>query len=106
VRWRVVNEDREPIELLTAVQPHAQFRAPETPLRRTLEPGSWTDVALSAHFAEPPGARVENPFLILRVRERGAEWRVLARVSATAGPGGRPVAGDAVTTTVDPIGAT
>ncbi len=39
---------------------------------------------------EPPGAVVENAFLILRVLERGREWRVLARLTVGFDRDGAP----------------
>ena len=62
--------------------------------------GGWCPV----RFSEPPGTVVENPFLIVRVRERDTEWRVLARVRVTAGHDGEPVAGDSVALTIDRVG--
>ncbi len=40
--------------------------------------------------AEPPGAVVENAFLILRVLERSREWRVLVRLTVTFDRDGAP----------------
>jgi hypothetical protein len=58
---------------------------------------------LPVHFSESPGAIVENPFLILVLREAG-DWRLLARVRVTAGPSGEPIAGRPVVVTTQPVG--
>src|SRR5712691_9645361 len=104
VRWRLTNLGAKPLRLLRALQPHAQFRSDELTLARDLKPGEATDLALPIHFAEAPGAVVENPFLILRVSEGGAEWRVLARVRVTAGARGEPVASGPVIITTQEVG--
>lgn len=80
------------------MQPHSQFRTPETKVDREIAPGKATDVALPVRFRESPGAIVENPFLILRFRE-DRDWLVLARVRITAGSRGEPVAGQSVVVT-------
>ena len=61
-------------------------------------PGAAAVVTLPVRFNETPGAVVGNPFLIVRMRERG-EWRVLARVRVTAGARGEPLAGKSVVVT-------
>jgi hypothetical protein len=53
-------------------------------------------------FDESPGAVVENPFLILRVRQEG-EWLVLARVRVTSGAHGEPLAGAPVVVTTQKV---
>ncbi len=103
VRWRITNEGERPIRLVSAIQPHGQFRTPETALDRTLAPGTASEVALPVHFGESPGVIVENPFLIVRFRENG-DWRLLARVRVTAGPSGEPIAGRSVVVTTQKVG--
>jgi hypothetical protein len=92
------------VRLLSAQHPHSQFRTAETPLDVEIAPGAAAEVTLPVRFSESPGDVVENPFLILRLRERG-EWRVLARVRVTAGRNGEPLAGDSVVQTIQKIGA-
>jgi hypothetical protein len=103
VRWRITNESERRIRLLAAQHPHSQFRTPETRLDHEIAPGTAADVALPVRFSEPPGAVVENPFLILRFRESG-DWRALARVRVTAGKNGEPLAGDTVVLTTQKVG--
>lgn len=90
--------------MVSAQQPHSQFRTPETRLDVEIGPGAATDLALPVRFSESPGAVVENPFLIVRLRER-EEWRVLARVRVTAGTRGEPIAGTSVVVTTHRVGA-
>src|SRR2546428_5771965 len=88
VRWRLTNLGAKPLRLLRALQPHAQFRSNELTLARDLAPGESAEVALPVRFAESPGGVVEDPFLILRLREGRAEWCLLAREHAAAGAAG------------------
>jgi hypothetical protein len=103
VRWRITNEGDGPVRLLSAQQPHSQFRTPGTRLDGEILPGATTDIALPVRFNETPGAIVENPFLIVRIRER-AEWRLLARVRVTAGANAEPIAGPSVVVTMHKVG--
>ena len=103
VRWRIANEGDLPLRLLSAQQPHSQFRTAETVLDVAIAPRAAADVMLPVRFNESPGAVVENPFLILRVRE-GGEWRALARVRITAGARGEPIAGESVVVTTQKVG--
>jgi hypothetical protein len=102
VTWRIKNEGDRPIHLLSAQHPHSQFRTPETKLDQDVSPGAETDVALPVRFNESPGAIVENPFLILVLREAD-DWRFLARVRVTAGKNGEPIADASVVVTVQKV---
>jgi hypothetical protein len=104
VRWRLTNLGATPLRLLRAVQPHAQFRSDELTFARELAPGESTEVALPVRFAESPGSVVENPFLILGVREGNEDWRVLARVRVTAGARGEPKADGSVVISTQRVG--
>jgi len=106
VRWRVHNEGQRSIRVLSALQPHAKFRASETPFDRALEPGDVTELSLAVRFDEEPGSIVENPFLILLVQEGGREFRILTRVRTTAGAQGEPVAGPDLVVTTQPVRST
>lgn len=104
VTWRIRNEGDRPIRLLSAQQPHSQFRTPETKLDEEIVPGAQREVVLPVRFSESPGVAVENPFLIVVFHEN-ADWRLLARVRVTAGTRGEPIAGDSVVTTMQRVGA-
>jgi hypothetical protein len=102
VTWHLVNEGDRTLRLATAQQPHSQFRTPDTPLEIAIAPGALADLTLPVRFSESPGVVVENPFLIVRLRERD-EWRVLARVRVTAGTRGEPLAGRSVVVTTQRV---
>lgn len=103
MRWRLRNEGDQPVRVLSAQHPHSQFRTPDTRLDGEIPPGAAIDFALPVRFNEIPGAVVENPFLILRFRER-AEWRLLARVRVTAGANAEPIASPSVVVTMQKVG--
>ena len=69
--------------MLAAWLPHGRFRGPrrrfEPPL--ALGPAGHADLELVVSCAERPGTTVENAFLILGVRWRGAAWRIFARLA-------------------------
>jgi hypothetical protein len=105
VRWRVTNERAWAVRIVSAIQPHSQFRTEETAFERDLAGHASMDIDLSVRFSETPGTVVENPFLILRIAVGDAEWRVLSRVRVTAGPRGEPIAGDTIATSTNRVGA-
>ena len=105
VHWYVRNEGTRKLRLIAAIQPHTQFRTPDTAIERDVASGAETEIALPVRFNEMPGTVVENPFLILRLADGDQEWRVLARVSVTAGPRGEPIAGNTVSITTHRVGA-
>jgi hypothetical protein len=98
----VVNDGDRPIRLLSAQQPHSQFRTPEVPIGRDVDPGATAELPLPVRFTELPGAIVENAFLILVLRA-GSDWRLLARVRVTAGTRGEPIAGQSVVVTTQEV---
>ena len=104
VHWRLDNEGR-PVHVKTALQPHSQFRTAETTIDRDIPSRGTLDLALPVRFDEKPGTVVENPFLILRVGDDGAEWRVLVRVRVTAGARGEPISANTLSITVDRVEA-
>jgi hypothetical protein len=103
VRWRITNDGDRPVRLLAAQHPHAQFRTPETRFDREVGAGAVAEIVLPVRFDELPGAVVENPFLIVRLRD-GGDWRLLARVRVIAGARGEPLAGQAVVVTAQRAG--
>jgi hypothetical protein len=107
--WRVAFEVRNsgdgPVGLLEAWLPHGRFRAEAIPLNEQSPLASGASVRLEfiVGFDEQPGELVENAFVILRVRWRDEEWRVLARLAVTADSDGSPVASTELTT-AHPVG--
>ena len=95
--WRVgfdvTNRGAEPAALLAVWLPHGRFRCPRQQLADlVLPPERTTQLSFEAAFEEPPGTEVENCFVILRVRWREEAWRVMARLTVTAGGDGAPLA--------------
>ena len=103
--FEVRNAGDAPVELIERWLPHGQFRAGPAPLTgaATLPPGGAARLDVTVGFDEAPGSRVENGFVILRVRWRGEEWRVLTRMSVTADSDGAPQASSDLTT-AHPVG--
>ena len=109
VAFDVTNRGAGPVALLSAWLPHGRFRCAEQQLADlVLPPERTTQLSFEAAFDEPPGTEVENCFVILRVRWRGEgrvrwrgegrvrwgeeAWRVMARLTVTAGGDGAPLA--------------
>ncbi len=92
VAWRIRNPGREPLQLLESWVPHGRFRCGKRELSppAVLPPGGATELELPVECDEPPGAVVENAFLILRVVEQEQEWRVLVRLTVTFDRDGAP----------------
>ncbi len=107
--WRVAfdvcNAGEGPVELIECWLPHGQFRAESVTLteRSPVQPGETVRLGIDVAFDEAPGGRVENGFVILRVRWQGRMWRVLTRMSVTADSDGAPRASSDLTT-AHPIG--
>jgi hypothetical protein len=89
--FRIANEGQGEIEVQAGWMPHVVFKADEVDLSRrpALGPGGSMEVSFDASYQPRENAsEPSNPFLLLRARWRGAEWRVLAQLSV-AGPAGR-----------------
>ncbi|HEX8967041.1 MAG TPA: hypothetical protein VF937_04120 [Chloroflexota bacterium] len=81
VTWRVSNDTRDWLQLDDAWIPHGRFHASgHLPLSETIRPGASTEITCPVESSEPPGAVVDNAFLILRVRAGGRGWRLFARM--------------------------
>ncbi len=103
-RWRVAfdvgNRGAGPAVLLGAWLPHGRFRCPEQPLADlVLPPGGATQIAFEVAFDERPATEVETCFVILQVRWQDEPWRVMARLTVTAGGDGAPRAATQLVTT-------
>ncbi len=105
VAFEVRNAGDASVELIERWLPHGQFRAEPAPLtvEAPLPPGGVVRLDVTVEFDEAPGSRVENGFVILRVRWRGEEWRILTRMSVTADSDGAPQASTDLTT-AHPVG--
>lgn len=92
--WRVGNAGQGAITLEEIWLPHGRFRWEPRKLEPGIELRPRADMRIEqpVRCGEAPGTLVENTFLILRVRSRGAAWRVLARHRVEWGEAGpRPV---------------
>ncbi len=84
VEWRLRNETDAPVELLAAILPHDRFFLAERQLAEArLAPHEVGVLELPVRSLGAPGEEIENAFLILRIRWREREWRVLARLRVT-----------------------
>jgi len=82
VTWEIRNLGQHPLRLVAARLPHSRFRSEERELvpQPSLLPGEQARLEFSVACGGPPGAVVENAFLILRVGWRDAPWRIFARL--------------------------
>jgi hypothetical protein len=80
--WSVTNLGESPLEIFTARLPHGKFRSDEKVLTPSvaIDPQGAGGIQIEARCAEPPGAEIENGFLILRVHYDGDPWLILARL--------------------------
>jgi hypothetical protein len=103
--WRlsfsVGNAGVAPVQLLEAWMPHVVVRAPAQHFAGmpALAPGTSVELAFSVDYhPRKDASEPANPFVILRVRWRGADWRVLTQLALSHGDGGAPVVQPALTT--------
>ena len=97
----VRNTGTDAVEPIEAWMPHVVLHAD------TLELGDWPALAPGASVVlefdvtyqpREDASEPANPFLILRVRWRGAEWRVLTQLALRHGDDGAPVTQTALVT--------
>jgi hypothetical protein len=81
--------------------PHGKFRCAETELTPApvLAPAASTRIEFTIKCEEPPGAVVENAFLILRADWSEAPWLILARLRVSVGENGAPQSATELITT-------
>lgn len=91
VEWLLTNRLREPLSLEDAWVPHGRFRGEgHVTLNALIPPGGDHQLGLSVRAEEPPGAVVDNAFLILQVRTATQGWRAFARMKVVFGDMPRP----------------
>ena len=87
--FRVTNEGDEPLVLLSASMPHIVYRAEAADFTGSepLDSHAAVDLEFDATYTprEDP-YEPSNPFLIVRFRWRGEEWRVLTQLSIAGAP--------------------
>ena len=104
VPFTIANRSDAAVELLAAWLPHGRFRSAERQLGHFPLPADGrTELSFEVQFDEQPGTEVVNAFVILQVRHRGNVWRVLARLTVTAGADGALEAATQLVT-VHPVG--
>jgi hypothetical protein len=91
ITWEVQNKAGR-LRILSGRLPHGRFRCGEIKLTPAPVLGSSESVKLefTVECEEPPGAIVENAFLILRVDWPQVPWLILARLRVSAGENGAP----------------
>jgi hypothetical protein len=101
VAWRIENIGEHPLEILAARLPHGKFYCEERELAHgvVLEPKQSGTIELAARCGEPPGAVVENAFLIMRVFWAGRPWLILARLRVSVNDEGTPMTTTELVTT-------
>ena len=92
VPFEIANHGDSPVSLAAAWLPHGRFNCPQRSLGGSapLPPGGRTELTFPVAFHEEAGTVVENAFVIVRLSWREEAWRVLARLTVTAGPAGEP----------------
>ncbi len=101
--WRVANLGARPVRILETWLPHRRFRGDSRAHDLAVAPGAAVTLALGVRGAGEAGEVVENAFLILRLEQDGARWRVLARVTVRF-DGAQTPRPEVVVVTSQPVG--
>jgi hypothetical protein len=103
--WRIKNIGAAQLQILAARLPHGKFRAEEKNFEPSLDvlANESNSFEIEARCGEPPGAEVENGFVILRVTQEDALWLILVRVRVRVAADGAPSAATELIT-VQPVG--
>ena len=89
VRWRITNEG-DALHLTRIAAPHGKFRSPDHAIDVSLATGGTFEPQLEIACAEPPGAEIENAFLIVTAEAEERTWRILARMRVRVDNDGVP----------------
>ncbi len=105
VSWHIETPEEQTLEIQAAWLPHDKFHSDrqgfEPPLHLNKKESATLELLVACE--EPPGAVVENAFVILQLVWLGQSWRAFARHHVAVDMGGVPQPGcEAVT--VHPIG--
>ena len=98
--WSIENIGDSVLEIFTARLPHGKFRSEEKVFAPpvAIAPHGNRPIEIEARCGEPPGAEVENGFLILRVAHDGEQWLILTRLRIRMDARGTPGAATELTT--------
>jgi hypothetical protein len=92
LRWELVNDADQALEITSAWLPHARFRSDQVdyvpPL--VVVAGGKLALELAGSVDDEEGPVVENGFILLRTRWREEPWRIFVRVRVTLDDNGRP----------------
>jgi hypothetical protein len=92
VTWRIENLGDGPLKILAARCPHGKYRAGEREFASAvlIDPKQSKRLELDVQCSEPPGAVVENGFLIIRAVWDEKPWLILARLRVLVNNKGAP----------------
>lgn len=92
VTWRIENLGDRPLKILAARCPHGKYRSGEREFASAvlIDPRQSQRLELDVRCSEPPGAVVENGFLIMRVAWDEKPWLILARLRVLVNNKGAP----------------
>lgn len=90
--WRIQNLTDRSMKLVAARLPHGQFRSEGREFNPSLEvlPGANAAIETSVLCDDPPGAVIENAFLILLCEWQAERWRIFVRLRVTINQQGEP----------------
>jgi hypothetical protein len=90
--WHIENMGRRPLTLSAARFPHGRFKAAEQRFEPPIDlgPDERSEIETLTVCHEPPGAVVENAFVILTVIWLGTLWRIFGRLRITIDSHGQP----------------
>lgn len=80
--WRIRNLSGEPISLQAVRLPFDRFRSAEQDLSASplVAPNTSASIEISVQCNEAPDTVLTSPFLILLIRWRDRDWRILGRL--------------------------
>ena len=87
--WSITNGDPDPVRVVAAIAPHAQFRG-ETSLDREVRGKGSTQFSLVVQTAGAAGSEIENAFVVVQIQREEERWRFLARLRVPLGDAGKP----------------
>ena len=92
--WHIENMGRRPLTLSGARFPHGRFKAAEQRFEPPIDlgPDERNEIETLIGCQEPPGAVVENAFVILTAIRLGTLWRIFGRLRITIDSHGQPAA--------------